>query len=156
MVPSSFVELAVLPRTPNGKVDRAALPGADRTRSQLAEVYVEPRNEMEAGLARIWSEVLRVERVGIHDNFFELGGHSLLATQVISRVRDAYKLEVPLRRMFETPTIANLAVAIMEKGLEQIGEQDGLEMLQEVERLSADEVRIRLAENQQAQSHSNS
>jgi acyl carrier protein len=113
MIPSVFVELAALPLTANGKVDRKALPEA----GQSAEVgeYVGPRTAVEELLAGIWSEVLGVDLVGIHDNFFELGGHSLLATQVISRVRKTYAIELPLRSLFETTTIARLADLIEEQ-----------------------------------------
>ena len=113
MIPSVFVELPALPLTANGKVDRKALPQPE----QLEPVgeYVGPRTAVEEMLAGIWSEVLGVELVGIHDNFFELGGHSLLATQVISRVRKTYTVELPLRSLFETTTIARLAELIEEQ-----------------------------------------
>ena len=114
MVPSAFVMLDTVPLTPNGKVDRKALPAPDWSQSGLEESYVPPRTPVEEMLAGIWMQVLAVdaERVGIHDNFFELGGHSLLATQVVSRVRDAFNVDLPLRRLFETPTIAALAEGI--------------------------------------------
>jgi amino acid adenylation domain-containing protein/non-ribosomal peptide synthase protein (TIGR01720 family) len=105
MVPGLFVELSSLPLTANGKVDRKAL--ADTTLEfQGAGEYVAPRTAVEELLAVIWSEVLGVERVGAHDNFFELGGHSLLATQAISRVRETFKVEVPLRELFEAPQLS--------------------------------------------------
>ena len=114
MIPSAFVFLGSLPLTPNGKVDRKALPVPDQTRPELEGAFVAPRTALEKRLARIWGEVLKLEKVGIHDNFFELGGQSLLATQVISRIRTAFGAEVPLRAMFEAPTIAEFAVAIRE------------------------------------------
>jgi len=101
MIPSAFVFLGSLPLTPNGKVDRKALPVPDQTRPELEGAFVAPRTALEKRLARIWGEVLKLEKVGIHDNFFELGGQSLLATQVISRIRTAFGAEVPLRAMFE-------------------------------------------------------
>jgi len=93
MVPTAFVFLETMPLTTNGKMDRKALPAPDAALVATAE-YVPPRNEMEQRLAALWSELLRVERVGLHDNFFNLGGHSLLATQVVSRLRELDDAEV--------------------------------------------------------------
>ena len=112
MVPSAFVVLDELPLTPNGKVDRRALPAPEQTRPELEHVFVAPRNPLEQTVAGIWSEVLGLERVGVHDNFFELGGHSLLATQVVSRTREVLQIDFPLRTMFETPTVAGLSQSI--------------------------------------------
>ena len=108
-VPSACIVLASLPLTPNGKVDRGALPAPE----WVGEVtYVAPQTPVEAMLAGIWSAVLAVERIGLDDDFFTLGGHSLLATQVISRVRETFGVELPLRSLFETPTVAGLALGI--------------------------------------------
>jgi acyl carrier protein len=112
MIPSAFVFLDLLPLTPNGKVDRPALPTPDLERSRLETKFVAPRTPVEKVLAKIWSEVLGLECVGVHDNFFELGGHSLLATQVMSRARGNFKMEFPFLRFFETPTIAGLTEVI--------------------------------------------
>ena len=109
MVPAVFMLLDAFPLTANGKVDRRALPTPDGRRPELDEVFVACRTPTEELLAAIWSQVLAVERVGIYDNFFQLGGHSLLATQVVSRIREAFKVEMPLRRLFEAPTVAGLA-----------------------------------------------
>ncbi|MEC4812177.1 MAG: amino acid adenylation domain-containing protein [Scytonema sp. PMC 1069.18] len=112
MVPVAFVCLETLPLTPNGKIDRRALPEPYTSHFINESSFVAPRNPSEEILAAIWSQVLGLERVGIHDNFFELGGHSLLATQVISRIRQAFSVEIPLHLFFETPTIAGLVQAI--------------------------------------------
>ena len=109
MVPAVFVLLDAFPLTANGKVDRRALPTPDGRRPELDEAFVACRTPTEELLAEIWGQVLGVERVGIYDNFFQLGGHSLLATQVVSRIREAFQVEMPLRRLFETPTVAGLA-----------------------------------------------
>jgi len=112
MMPSAFVVLDKLPRTPNGKVDRRALPVPDKARPELEETFVAPRTPIDEVLAGIWAEVLGLDKVGVQDNFFELGGHSLLATQVISRVRDAFSVELSLYSLFEAPTISSLGEKI--------------------------------------------
>jgi natural product biosynthesis luciferase-like monooxygenase protein/amino acid adenylation domain-containing protein len=112
MVPSAFVALDALPRTPNGKVDRARLPEPDLSSLELGTGYVAPRTPVEEMLAAIWASVLGVDRVGVEDNFFTLGGHSLMGMRVMARVRQAFNVDVPLRRLFEAPTIARLAESI--------------------------------------------
>jgi amino acid adenylation domain-containing protein len=112
MVPALFVELEALPLTVNGKVDRKALPALEGSELSTAIEYVPPKTPTEELLAQLWSEVLNKEQIGIRDNFFELGGHSLLATQLISRVREVFKVELPLRALFEQPTIGGLAQAL--------------------------------------------
>ncbi|WP_163867066.1 non-ribosomal peptide synthase/polyketide synthase, partial [Myxococcus eversor] len=112
MVPSAFMALDALPLTPNGKVDRKALPAPDLARPELGAEYVAPRTPVEEALARVWSELLGVERVGALDDFFDLGGHSLLATQVVARVRSLFSTELPLRELFEARTVAALAARI--------------------------------------------
>ena len=114
MVPSAWVFLDAMPLTPNGKLDRRSLPAPSGARPDLEGDYVAPRSAGEQRLAEIWTEVLGVERIGVHDNFFALGGHSLMATQVISRVRSQFELEIPLRDLFQSPTIARLAERIVE------------------------------------------
>ncbi|NNB98210.1 non-ribosomal peptide synthase/polyketide synthase, partial [Corallococcus exiguus] len=109
MVPAAFVPLDVLPLTSNGKVDRKALPAPDAGALRASHAYEAPATPLEEKLAALWSEVLRVPSVGRTDNFFELGGHSLLATQLVARVRAALDVELPLRALFEAPTIAALA-----------------------------------------------
>ena len=108
MVPSAFVSLPELPLTSNGKVDRKALP-APEGRTGFEGAYVAPRNAVEEALASIWADVLGVPRVGAHDDFFELGGHSLLATQVVGRIVSTFHVELPLQRLFDSPTVAKLA-----------------------------------------------
>ncbi|MFN5969836.1 MAG: non-ribosomal peptide synthase/polyketide synthase [Microcystis sp.] len=118
MIPSAFVILESLPLTPNGKTDYRALPAPE---FQSQEQYIAPRNPIEEILSSIWAKVLKVAQVGIHDNFFELGGHSLLATQLISRIREAFQVEMPLRELFVAPTIAELA-----QGIKRISEGEQL------------------------------
>jgi thioester reductase-like protein len=112
MIPSNFLFLDTLPRLPNGKVNRQALPALDHARPTLQDGYTPPRNPAEQLLAGIWRDVLGLDQVGIHDNFFDLGGHSLLATQIVFRTREALQIELPLRRFLEAPTIAGLAQTI--------------------------------------------
>jgi amino acid adenylation domain-containing protein len=112
MMPSAFVLLDALPLTANGKINRRALPAPGQTRPELEADYVAPRTPTEELLAMIWSEVLKLKQIGVNDDFFELGGHSLLATQVISRVRERFRIELPLRYLFEFSTVAGLASAV--------------------------------------------
>ena len=112
MLPSYFVELELLPRTLNGKVDRRALPRPEQARSQQSAAYVAPGTALEKALEEIWCRILKLKQVGVHDNFFILGGHSLLATQLLSRIRSTFEVELQLRSLFDNPTIAQQAQAI--------------------------------------------
>jgi amino acid adenylation domain-containing protein len=112
MIPGAFVFLEAMPLTPNGKIDRRALPAPDTSHRELEDKFVAPSTPTEEIVAAIWAEVLGLQQVGINDNFFDLGGHSLLATQIISRIREAFKIELPLRHLFEAPTIASLGHSI--------------------------------------------
>ena len=112
MVPAVFVFLESFPLTTNGKVDRRHLPAPEGNRPHLGSNYVSPRNETERNLSEIWQELLNLKQVGVEDNFFELGGHSLLATQLISRLDESFHINLPLRTIFETPTLAGLAERI--------------------------------------------
>ena len=112
MVPAAFVTLDALPLMSSGKVDRHALPAPDRTHTEMGLPFVPSRTPTEEMVVHIWAQLLNVERIGIHDNFFHLGGHSLLATQVVSRLREAFQVDLPLRRIFELPTVAGLSESI--------------------------------------------
>jgi amino acid adenylation domain-containing protein len=112
MLPAVFVLLDALPLMSNGKIDRRALRAPDRSRPELDGAFVAPRGPTEELLAELWAELLGIDIVGVHDNFFDLGGHSLLATQLVSRVRETFQVEIPLRRLFEVPTVAGLAESI--------------------------------------------
>ena len=106
LVPSAFVVVASFPQTPNGKLDRLALPAPE---AAATAPYVAPRNLTESLIASIWSDVLDTDRIGVHDNFFELGGHSLVATQVVVRLRHSFGIDLPVRELFAAPTVAGLA-----------------------------------------------
>ena len=114
MVPSDFVFLESLPLTPNGKVDRLALPAPDQSRAELEVAFAVPRSDIEKLLTEIWAEVLAVDRVGIHDNFFDLGGDSLAASRVLSRVLQSFKLQLPVKALFDAPTVARMAEVVNE------------------------------------------
>jgi aspartate racemase len=146
MMPSAWVNLVSLPRTPNGKINRAALPAPDAGQLDSSAKFTAPRTEVEKTLARVWAEVLKLERVGIHDNFFDLGGHSLLATQVLSRLRNDFSKEIPLRTLFESPTIEQMAAVIMEDQEKQLGEEELEYMQGELESLPDEGVQPLLAE----------
>jgi amino acid adenylation domain-containing protein len=146
MVPGVYLELEKLPRTINGKIDRKALPKPELARGE-SQKYVEPRNEVEQALAGIWSEVLKIEKIGINDNFFDLGGHSLLATQVVAKIRRLFGVELELRKLFEEPTIAALA-NILEAGFD--APESGGSLLEQIENLSPEEVKSMLAKLQKS------
>ncbi|MEO0373921.1 MAG: amino acid adenylation domain-containing protein [Cyanobacteria bacterium P01_A01_bin.17] len=114
MIPSLFVALKILPLTTNGKVNRRALPIPEKVRPELSQNFVAPRTETEVAIATIWCDILQLEIVGVTDNFFDLGGHSLLATQVLSRLRETFQIELPLRRLFDAHTVAEIADVIEE------------------------------------------
>jgi acyl carrier protein len=115
MIPSTFTLLDTLPRTPNGKMDRRALPSPENTRSGACETFARPGTPTEEALVQIWCGILGLKEAGVQDNFFELGGHSLLMTKVIARIRDAFQVEITMRQFFERPTIAGLGAAIEEQ-----------------------------------------
>jgi surfactin family lipopeptide synthetase C len=138
-VPSAYVFLNSLPLTPNGKLDRKALPAPDHNRAELENSFAAPRTSVEESLADIWAEVLKHDKVGIHDNFFHLGGHSLLATQIVSRIHGAFGIELPLRCMFESPTVADLAMRITEQQAQGASKLELTQLLRELEAMTDNE-----------------
>jgi len=153
MVPSGIMMLNEFPLTPSGKLDRKALPEPDEISSLVDREYIAPRDPIEQELAILWTEILGIEwdgdqsPISILDNFFELGGHSLLATQIISRLRETYHIELPVRRLFEQPTIAGLAYIISESLAEVQTPDDLDELLAELDGLSDEEVRTLLEDD---------
>jgi|GEM_PF-3405712 len=147
MVPTAWVFLDALPLSPNGKVDRRALPDPDPEQARAGRVHVEPRTPLEAVVAGVWSDLLGALQVGADDHFFELGGHSLLATQAVSRLRTLLQIELPLRAFLEAPTVAGVAAAVA-----GVGEGEGIDMNEvaavvlELNELSEDDVQRMLAE----------
>jgi acyl carrier protein len=150
MMPSAFVFLASLPRSPNGKVDRNVLPAPDLTGFDLEQNFTAPQTSIEKDLGQIWADLLGLGQVGIHANFFDLGGHSLLATQVMSRLQDKFQVELPLRTFFEQPTIADLALVITEIQAAKAEQTDVSHILAEIESLSEDEAKKLIAPNSEA------
>ncbi|HEY0602800.1 MAG TPA: non-ribosomal peptide synthetase, partial [Herpetosiphonaceae bacterium] len=112
MLPAAFVTLERLPLTPSGKINLRALPAPERVRPELESSFVGPRTATEQQVAALWLGVLKLEQVGIYDNFFELGGHSLLATQLLARLRTTFQVDLPLRHLFASPTVASMAEMI--------------------------------------------
>jgi acyl carrier protein len=141
MVPSAIMQLETLPLTKNGKIDLAALPSPEHG---AVKAGTSPRNPTEQQLFEIWREVLRIDNFGVEDNFFELGGHSLLATQVISRVRSAFHVQMPLRSLFDAPTIAGLAAEIL-RAPQTAEDEELTKLLTELEGLSDEEAERLLA-----------
>ena len=132
MVPSAFVLLDALPLTPHGKLDRHALPAPDHGKPQQGKTFVAPRTPVEEEVARIWAEVLELPQVGIYDNFFELGGHSLKATQIMSRLRHSFQVELPLRTIFEEPTVEGLAGVLTWRQIEAAAPEDVARLVAEL------------------------
>jgi acyl carrier protein len=146
MIPAAFVLLDALPRALNGKVDRRSLPEPGRSRPELDTAFVAPRTPVENRLARIWSDVLSLDKVGIHDNFLDLGGHSLAATRVVSRVIGEFQLELPAQALFKSPTVAEMAEVITKSQAKRLDETDLRRILAELDSLSDNEARQQLAE----------
>jgi len=141
MIPSVFVMMDTLPLNLNGKVDRKALPDFDHTRPELDVPFIAPITGTEESLARIWVDVLGIDRVGIQDNFFDLGGDSLAATRVIARVLKQYRLELPLRTLFLCPIVKEMAAVITEHQGKQSDDQELERVVRELESLSEEEAK---------------
>jgi amino acid adenylation domain-containing protein len=136
MVPAAFVALEALPLTPSGKVDRRALPAPGGARPEREGDFVAPRTAAEETVAAVWREVLGLDRVGATDSFFELGGHSLLLPQVMHRLRSAFQIEIPLRTLFDEPSVESLALALEEIVLADLERQLEVEALEGEESLA--------------------
>ncbi|HZG51648.1 MAG TPA: phosphopantetheine-binding protein, partial [Pyrinomonadaceae bacterium] len=129
----------------NGKVDREALPEpGEGDVAGAEEGYVAARSVAEEVLCGVWAEVLGVGRVGVRDNFFELGGHSVLLTQLASRIRETFHVEVPLRALFNAPTVEDMTLVISAKQVEQEDDDEMAELLRELKELSPEEARALL------------
>jgi acyl carrier protein len=144
LLPDGFVTLEALPLSPNGKVDRKALPALESPEGELdgeldGAPYVAPRTALEEVLAGLWAEVLEVSRVGAESSFFALGGHSLLVAQLVTRVRDLLSVELPLRALFEAPTVAGLAEALLRDPEQRERVERTAELLLTLARLSEEE-----------------
>jgi acyl carrier protein len=130
MMPAAFISLHAWPLTPNGKIDRWALPAPDQTGYQPGEESQQPRTAVEETLAGLWADALKLPAVGVHHNFFELGGHSLLAMRLLSRVRERFQVELELRALFESPTVAGMAALIEHaQSREDVGAESGIEVM---------------------------
>jgi acyl carrier protein len=143
MVPATIIFLDDLPLSANGKVDRRALPSPLETKQERE--FVAPRTPDEEKLAAIWTEVLKLARVSVTDSFFDLGGHSLLATQIISRIRNTFRVQLPLHSFLETPTIAGVAEKIVHSPAAETEDDEIARLLQELEGLSEEEAARLLA-----------
>jgi acyl carrier protein len=160
MTPAAIVSLHAWPLTPNGKIDRRALPAPEQAVYHLGEESQQPRTVVEETLVGLWSDALKIPTVGIHHNFFDLGGHSLLAMRLVSRVRERFQVELELRSLFESPTIAGMAAIIeqpqshedmeAESGIEgMLGDMSNVEhLLAELNQLSEAEAERMLNENE--------
>jgi len=146
MVPALFIPLENFALLPSGKVNKRDLPIPDDLRSQLGSEYVAPRNETEEILSQIASDVLKIDKVGVKDNFFELGGHSILATLFISRAREQLHTELPLRTLFENPTVEGIALELVKQQAENQEESELDDMLVQLDNLSDEEVKKLLDE----------
>ena len=146
MIPSAIVVLEDFPRLPNGKVDRKSLPVSGAQIVSPADVFVAPRGPLEEELAGIWSEILKIDRVGAFDDFFDLGGHSLLAMQAVSRLRRRFEVDLPLRRFAENANVAAMAIAVTDLRAQRFGAAELETALAEIAGLSEDEVRSLLGE----------
>ena len=148
MIPAFFVGLDTLPLTANGKLDRKALPAPDLARFQATQDYVAPRDSTEQTLAGLWRMLLKLDEVGIHEDFFELGGHSLTATRLVAHISKDFGVEMPLRAIFENPTIESLAIQIAEKRAGSVASEDVEDILRDLESLPAKAAEDQLIERE--------
>ncbi len=150
MLPSAWVFLRDLPLTQNGKIDRKVLP--EPGPAEAAEEVLLPRNPVEEIVAGVWAEVLQLEKVGVENNFFDLGGHSLMVTQILTRIRALFRVELPLRTLFENPTVASVSAALVahEKTPDRIEKM--AEMLKKIKGMSSEEKQARLKKKQPVES----
>jgi len=146
MVPTRFIFLEALPVSPNGKIDRKALPAPGRSRPELDTPLVDGRTPLEKDLVQIWGEVLELDQIGIHDNFLDLGGNSLAATRIISRVTARLQTEIPLGSLFQSPTVAEMAAVISQYEIKK-GENELEKILDELESLEEKEGRRSVKKN---------
>ncbi|WP_224362170.1 non-ribosomal peptide synthetase [Hyalangium versicolor] len=153
MLPSVFVSLDALPLSSSGKLDRKALPPPSLDASSIAQPDSAPRNDIEQFLVDLWHELLPAPNIGIHDDFFELGGHSLLATQVLARIYDEFQFELPLREIFDAPTIANLAALIEQALADQADPAELEQMLSSIEDMPEEEAQSQLSPPARKASH---
>ena len=147
MLPSSFTALNALPLTPNGKVNRRALPAPEQAKPERRETFTAPRSPLEEGLAMIWAEALGLEKISVIDDFFELGGHSLLAAQLISRLRETFQIQLPMRSFFDAPTVAGMAAAISKDPAERMRTERIARLIINVAQFSEHEVETLLNEH---------
>jgi amino acid adenylation domain-containing protein len=146
MIPTTFITLDALPLTDTLKVDRKALPKPNGLRPEIAAPYAAPENSIEESLVKIWAEVLELDQIGIHDNFFDLGGHSLTAFRVISRVIQTFQLKLPIKLLFDSPTVAEMALVIAGNQAELVTHDELERMLSEVKSISDEEAQRRVDE----------
>jgi len=151
MMPARFVLLDSLPLLPNGKINRLGLPEPDQSLARLERAYVAPTSDLERVLVDLWADVLNLPEVGTHDNFFaQLGGNSLLGTQLIARVQSALRINVPLRRLFESPTVATFAAALLHEPASRSQIERTAELLVKVAQLSDAEAQTMLMQKRAA------
>jgi acyl carrier protein len=146
MIPAEFVLLEAMPLSPNGKLDRRALPAPKADVSKSNVNYVAPRTSFEKTIAAIWSNVLEIDTIGIHDSFFRLGGDSLLATQVLIKLFELFQVDIPLRSFFESPTLEGLSLFITGKLIKDTLSDEGLNILDDLDFISEEEAQKLLDE----------
>ncbi len=142
MIPSAFIQIDKFPLTPSGKIDKKLLPKPEGVAVKSKVEFVEPRSETETIIAEIVANVLNIERVGIYDNFFELGGHSMLAMQVIAKINEEFHVEIPIKSLFENPTVDGIANAIFETQISEQSDDELEDLLKEIGGLPNTDIRL--------------